>query len=205
MIRTAATSTSITSAAADAVRPRVPIRTSARISAAIPTFAAVVRECEARLRAIVDPEAADRLARDDQRAHIEKFGGIEAILKRGTFRYSPPPGAKASYSVQPAPTQPHHLQHLEHRAVGAALGRRSASSSRSSSPDVLCLQELRRKTRTLLDKALAGHDRVEDGFVGWTSESNIYWRHSMLSEIEHGAEDVRIKEKNRRLFWARLG
>jgi choline-sulfatase len=57
----------------------------------------VVRECEARLRSVVDPEAADALARADQRAHIEKHGGVDAIMKRGTFRYSPPPGAKASY------------------------------------------------------------------------------------------------------------
>jgi choline-sulfatase len=60
-------------------------------------FAGVVRECEARLRTIVDPDAVDAQARADQRAHIEKHGGVEAILKRGTFRYSPPPGAKAAY------------------------------------------------------------------------------------------------------------
>jgi choline-sulfatase len=62
-----------------------------------PACAKVIAECEARLRTVVDPEAADRLARVDQRAHIEKHGGKEAILKRGTFRYSPPPGAKAAY------------------------------------------------------------------------------------------------------------
>jgi choline-sulfatase len=62
-----------------------------------PAFAAVVRECEQRLRSVVDPEAADALAREDQRRHIEKHGGKDAILKRGTFRYSPPPGAKVSY------------------------------------------------------------------------------------------------------------
>ena len=62
-----------------------------------PEFAKVVSDCEAKLRKIVDPEAADQLARDDQRRYIDKFGGPEAILKRGTFRYSPPPGAKASY------------------------------------------------------------------------------------------------------------
>ena len=62
-----------------------------------PAFAPVVSVCEKRLRAIVDPEAADRTAREDQRRYIEKHGGKEAILKRGTFRYSPPPGAKASY------------------------------------------------------------------------------------------------------------
>jgi choline-sulfatase len=62
-----------------------------------PAFAAIARECERRLRTVVDPEAADKLAREDQRRHMEKYGGRDAILKRGTFRYSPPPGAKASY------------------------------------------------------------------------------------------------------------
>ena len=62
-----------------------------------PQHAAVIAECEAALREIVDPEEADRLAKTDQRAFIEKQGGREAILKRGTFRYSPPPGVKAAY------------------------------------------------------------------------------------------------------------
>src|SRR5689334_10977727 len=72
-------------------------------------------------------------------------------------------------------------------------------------PDVVCFQELRQKTRIVLDRALASHSRVQDSFVGWTTESNIYWRTSMFSEIEHGAEDVKIKEKGHRaLFWVRL-
>jgi choline-sulfatase len=62
-----------------------------------PAYEALVRECERQLRAVVDPEAADAAARADQRAYIDKHGGVEAILKRGTFRYSPPPGVKASY------------------------------------------------------------------------------------------------------------
>jgi choline-sulfatase len=62
-----------------------------------PDYAAAVLECEARLRAVVDPEAADRRAREDQHTQIDKHGGVEAIMKRGTFRYSPPPGVKASY------------------------------------------------------------------------------------------------------------
>ena len=57
----------------------------------------IIAECEERLRKVVDPEAVDQLAKADQRAHIEKYGGKEAILKRGTFRYSPPPGVKAYY------------------------------------------------------------------------------------------------------------
>lgn len=62
-----------------------------------PGFGHVIAECETALRKVVDPEAADWLAKADQRAHIEKHGGKEAILKRGTFRYSPPPGTKAAY------------------------------------------------------------------------------------------------------------
>jgi endonuclease/exonuclease/phosphatase family metal-dependent hydrolase len=72
-------------------------------------------------------------------------------------------------------------------------------------PDVLCLQELRRRSRDLIDATLATHDRVKDRFAGWTRESNIYWRRTLLSEVEHGAEDVKITEAgHRRLFWARL-
>jgi choline-sulfatase len=62
-----------------------------------PAAAAVVRECEAALRKVVDPDAADRLAKSDQSAKIAEVGGKDAILKRGTFRYSPPPGSKAAY------------------------------------------------------------------------------------------------------------
>jgi choline-sulfatase len=60
-------------------------------------YQAVLAECEAALRKVVDPEAVDRLAKADQQAKIAKHGGKEAILKMGTFRYSPPPGARAAY------------------------------------------------------------------------------------------------------------
>jgi len=61
-------------------------------------YRAVIGECEAALRKVVDPEAVDMLAKSDQQAYIDRHGGKEAILKRGTFRYSPPPGVKAAYS-----------------------------------------------------------------------------------------------------------
>lgn len=60
-------------------------------------YATVIAECEAALRKIVDPDAADRAAKADQRIYIEKHGGKDAIIKRGHFRYSPPPGVKAAY------------------------------------------------------------------------------------------------------------
>src|SRR6185436_270368 len=62
-----------------------------------PAYQALIAECEARLRSVVDPEAVDRMAKADQRAKIAQHGGREAILQKGTFRYSPPPGAKATY------------------------------------------------------------------------------------------------------------
>jgi len=72
-------------------------------------------------------------------------------------------------------------------------------------PDILCLQELQADSRELIDETLLSHRRVEDDFQGWTTESNVYWRESLFSEIEHGAEDVGIKEAGlRRLYWVRL-
>jgi len=65
--------------------------------APLPANAALLKECEAALRKVVDPEAADRLAKADQAARIAEVGGEDAILKRGTFRYSPPPGVKATF------------------------------------------------------------------------------------------------------------
>ena len=58
---------------------------------------AVIAECEAVLRKVVDPDAVDKLAKADQNAKIAAVGGKDAILKRGTFRYSPPPGSKAAF------------------------------------------------------------------------------------------------------------
>jgi choline-sulfatase len=62
-----------------------------------PVFASARAECEALLRKVVDPEAADAQARADQKKVIELNGGTDAIVKKGHFRYSPPPGAKAAY------------------------------------------------------------------------------------------------------------
>ena len=64
-----------------------------------PAYRGVIAEAEAALRKVVDPEAADRLARADQAAKIRELGGREAILARGTFGYSPVPGTKAMYTT----------------------------------------------------------------------------------------------------------
>jgi choline-sulfatase len=62
-----------------------------------PAAASMIADCEAALRRIVDPEAVHSLAMADQREKIAEHGGKEAILKKGTFRYSPPPGVEATY------------------------------------------------------------------------------------------------------------
>jgi choline-sulfatase len=50
---------------------------------------------EAKLRAIVDPEAADRRAKADQLARAEQHGGIESIAATGYFTHTPTPGQSA--------------------------------------------------------------------------------------------------------------
>jgi len=60
-------------------------------------YGGIISECEQLLRKVVDPEAADRMARAGQKVTLEKHGGKDAILKKGTFRFSPPPGVKAAY------------------------------------------------------------------------------------------------------------
>ena len=63
-----------------------------------PGYAGLIADCHAELRRIVDPDAADALAKADQRARIAAFGGREAILELGSFSHSPVPGAKPVYN-----------------------------------------------------------------------------------------------------------
>ena len=59
-----------------------------------PAYARQLAACEADLRAICDPEAVDALAKSDQAERIEKHGGRERILARGSFGNTPAPGEK---------------------------------------------------------------------------------------------------------------
>jgi choline-sulfatase len=62
--------------------------------AANPAYQDVLQQCVIELRKLVDPELADHSARKAQRKKIAENGGKEAILERGGFRFSPPPGVK---------------------------------------------------------------------------------------------------------------
>ena len=46
---------------------------------------------------LVDVEAADARAKADQNALVDKYGGREAVLQRGTFVNSPAPGEKPTF------------------------------------------------------------------------------------------------------------
>ncbi len=72
-------------------------------------------------------------------------------------------------------------------------------------PDLLATQELRAWSRAVADAALVGHRRVVDGFGGWEHQSNLWWSSALFEEIEHGADDVGILDRDARLFWVRLG
>jgi choline-sulfatase len=64
--------------------------------AADPAHAARLAECEAALRQLLDPDAVEKLARADQTAMIERVGGKERIMKRGSIHHTPPPGVAAT-------------------------------------------------------------------------------------------------------------
>jgi choline-sulfatase len=63
-----------------------------------PDYRGVIKDCEAALRRVVDPEAADRQAFADQERRVAELGGREAVLARGSFGFSPVPGTKAVYA-----------------------------------------------------------------------------------------------------------
>ena len=56
-----------------------------------------IEEFEKCLRALIDPEETDAMARQDQREKVEAFGGKEAVLRRGSFDNSPVPGEPPAF------------------------------------------------------------------------------------------------------------
>ena len=58
-----------------------------------PETAEIQRRLYDELHRVVDPDAADRRAFADQQARIERLGGVEAILARPDFNFTPLPTA----------------------------------------------------------------------------------------------------------------
>jgi len=63
-----------------------------------PAQRGVVAECEAILRAMLDPEAVDVRAKKRQAELVVAAGGREKVVKLGGFGYSPPPGYKPDFT-----------------------------------------------------------------------------------------------------------
>ena len=55
-------------------------------------------QLESDLRSICDPEAVDASAKADQIAIVNANGGIEAVIARGGFGATPPPGVNAEFA-----------------------------------------------------------------------------------------------------------
>src|SRR5699024_11332988 len=71
-------------------------------------------------------------------------------------------------------------------------------------PALLATQEQRPWSRDVIDAALVDHERVQDDFAGWSTQSCLWWRRDMFEHLEHGADDVGILSPDARLFWVRL-
>jgi choline-sulfatase len=57
--------------------------------------AGILKECHARLRDVLDPEAVDARAKARQATLLETFGGREKALARGDLGFTPAPGTRA--------------------------------------------------------------------------------------------------------------
>ena len=63
-----------------------------------PTFAEDLARCHAALLAKLDPDLTHQAALAAQAKRAEELGGAQAIIARGDFGFSPPPGVKATFS-----------------------------------------------------------------------------------------------------------
>ena len=61
-------------------------------------FADITQELEGELRLICNPETVDKIAKSDQMEIIELNGGVEAVVKKGGFGATPPPGVNPEYA-----------------------------------------------------------------------------------------------------------
>lgn len=65
--------------------------------AADPAYAGVLGDLKAELVKRVDPDKVNASAQASQAALIEKYGGRDAVLNKGSFQGTPAPGEKAEY------------------------------------------------------------------------------------------------------------
>jgi len=62
-----------------------------------PSHAPIRAACEAKLRAVCDPEEVDARCKARQGSQLQRHGGREAVIQRGDLGYSPPPGLPVDF------------------------------------------------------------------------------------------------------------
>ena len=60
-------------------------------------YGEIVKQCEAKLRALLSPEEVDARAKKRQAEQLEKHGGRAAVMARGDLGFSPPPGIRPDF------------------------------------------------------------------------------------------------------------
>lgn len=63
-----------------------------------PAYADILTELQTKLLEQLDPQAVHRQAIEAQTARVDELGGAQAIIDRGDFGFSPPPGVEATFS-----------------------------------------------------------------------------------------------------------
>ena len=63
-----------------------------------PAYRDAVNALERALRSQIDPDTIDAQAKADQRKIVERNGGRDAVVKKGTFGGTPAPGEKAEFA-----------------------------------------------------------------------------------------------------------
>src|SRR5262249_10128531 len=62
-----------------------------------PAYRDTLKRMDSELRGLVHPDAVDALAKSDQRALVERNGGRNAVVAKGTFGNTPAPGETPEY------------------------------------------------------------------------------------------------------------
>lgn len=72
--------------------------------------------------------------------------------------------------------------------------------------DIFCFQEIRPELIDLFSTVMdSDYSHIEDsGDIGWTYESNIYFKKDLFNLLSYGKYSLNMPEENRGLFWTEL-
>ena len=73
-------------------------------------------------------------------------------------------------------------------------------------PDIILLQEVTSDILLTIQKSLIEYSYIQDSNKqGWLTESNIFYKNTLIDVISYGLEDLNMEGYNNRgLFWARM-